>query len=269
MPRTVRYERLRPDELRAELARCPVCYIPFGPIEWHGPQSAMGLDALNAETIALRSAELYGGVVLPTLFVGTESERDEATLARLGFEDTSVHVVGMDFPKNSVKSLYYREETLRLLLRDTARLLLQNGYKLLVFVNAHGASNQLRALSELQLEFDHTLRGAKVLLATPIASADPSLGGGHATAGETSLLLHQHPDLVDLGQLPPTEEPLYVRDYGMADGEYFMGTAGAPFTVLDDPRTKTSAARGQADTDAEIQCLRALVDAEKKKLGIA
>lgn len=61
MPRTVRYERLRPDELRAELARCPVCYIPFGPIEWHGPQSAMGLDALNAETIALRSAELYGG----------------------------------------------------------------------------------------------------------------------------------------------------------------------------------------------------------------
>ena len=108
-----------------------------------------------------------------------------------------------------------------------------------------------------------------MLLATPIASADPSLGGGHATAGETSLLLHQHPDLVDLSKLPPTEEPLYVRDYGMADGEYFMGTAGAPFTVLDDPRTKTSAARGQADTDAEIQCLRALVDAEKKKLGIA
>ena len=128
MPRTVRYERLRPDELRAELARCPVCYIPFGPIEWHGPQSAMGLDALNAETIALRSAELYGGVVLPTLFVGTESERDEATLAKLGFEDPSIHVVGMDFPKNSVKSLYYREETLRMLLRDTARLLLQNGY---------------------------------------------------------------------------------------------------------------------------------------------
>ncbi len=268
MSRNVRYERLRPDELRAELARCPVCYIPFGPIEWHGPQNAMGLDALNAETVALRSAEAYGGVVLPTLFVGTESERTPETLTNLGFEDNTLHVVGMDFPKGTMKSLYYREETLRLLLRDTTRLLLQNGYKLLVFVNAHGAANQLRALSELQLEFDHTVKGAKVLLATPIASADPSLGGGHATAGETSILLAQHPELVDLTKLPPLEEPMYVRDFGMADGEYFAGTKGAPYTVLDDPRTKTSAARGEADTQAEVECLRRMVDAEKEKLGI-
>lgn len=269
--RTVRYELLRPDELAAERDRCPVVYVPFGPIEWHAPQSGMGLDALNAEHIARASADRFGGVTLPTLFVGTEAVRDEKALRDLGFTDPLPAVTGMDFPGNRMKSLYYREEVLTVLLRDTARVLLENGYKLVVFINAHGATNQMHVLETLQREYDVTLcgTGKKVLFASPFAVADPSLGGGHATAGETSLLMYQHPESVDLSVLPPLPEVLRVPEYGMADGEYFMGKGDREtFAVLDDPRTKASRERGKADSEAEIAYLHTLVVKELQALGI-
>ena len=37
MRRTVQLERMRPGEILAERARCPIVYLPLGPLEWHGP----------------------------------------------------------------------------------------------------------------------------------------------------------------------------------------------------------------------------------------
>ncbi|MFM8319750.1 MAG: creatininase family protein, partial [Chloroflexota bacterium] len=66
---------LRPEEILAELSRCPVAYLPVGLIEWHGPHLPMGLDALNAENAARLAAGQTGGLLLPTLYCGTERER--------------------------------------------------------------------------------------------------------------------------------------------------------------------------------------------------
>jgi creatinine amidohydrolase len=56
MPREVRWERMFPDELEAAFAACPVVYFAQGLCEPHGPQNAIGLDALKAHAICCAAA---------------------------------------------------------------------------------------------------------------------------------------------------------------------------------------------------------------------
>ena len=63
--REVRWERMFPDELEARFAACPVVYFAYGLCEPHGPQNAVGLDALKAHAIACRAARAHGGIVAP------------------------------------------------------------------------------------------------------------------------------------------------------------------------------------------------------------
>ena len=143
MRRTVQLERMRPGEILAERARCPIVYLPLGPLEWHGPAMPFGTDPLMAQELARRAALRTGGVVMPTLFLGTERERPAQILKDKGFENAeSMYVVGMDVPKNSVKSFYAREDLFAVTVREHLRLLVQQEYKLIVIVNGHGAWGQ-------------------------------------------------------------------------------------------------------------------------------
>lgn len=108
--RTVRYELMRPEEVLARKAEKSVVYLPIGPVEWHGLALPFGTDPLMAQAIARQAARVGGGVVMPTLFLGTERERSPEDLHNMGFEDTDQYVVGMDFPGLAVKSMYAREE---------------------------------------------------------------------------------------------------------------------------------------------------------------
>ena len=63
--REVRWERMFPDELETAFAQCPVVYFAYGLCEPHGPQSALGLDALKAHAIAFEAARSHGGIVAP------------------------------------------------------------------------------------------------------------------------------------------------------------------------------------------------------------
>src|SRR5437762_10561798 len=146
--RTIRFELLRPDEIIAERTRFPVVYQPIGPLEWHGPHLPYGMDPLHAETEARRIAESIGGVVMPTLFWGTERERDADMLRALGFKGDE-WIVGMDFPANSMKSLYTQEDIFGVVVRARLDLLVLQQYRLLVVINGHGAANHLVTLERL------------------------------------------------------------------------------------------------------------------------
>ncbi|MCJ7737130.1 MAG: creatininase family protein [Anaerolineae bacterium] len=150
--RTVRYELLRPQEVVAERERCPVAYLPLGPLEWHSLHMPLGTDALNAGAVAHGVAERVGGVVLPTFFWGTERERPVAMVQDLGFAGGG-YVVGMGFPANLLKSLYCHEEVFALLVRELLRLLVEQEYQLIVIVNSHGAANHVETLDRLCKEF--------------------------------------------------------------------------------------------------------------------
>src|SRR5690606_5587401 len=55
------YERMTAAERREAIRKHPVAFIPAGINEWHGEQSACGLDALKAETLAQVAARTLGG----------------------------------------------------------------------------------------------------------------------------------------------------------------------------------------------------------------
>ena len=128
--RKVQLELLRPGEILAERERCSIVYLPVGPLEWHGPAMPYGTDALLAQSLARCAAERTGGVVMPTLFIGTERERPASILRDKGFENPEqLYVLGMDVPKNSMKSFYAREDMFAVIVREHLRLLVQQGYQ--------------------------------------------------------------------------------------------------------------------------------------------
>ena len=69
--REVRLERMRPAQIDAAIAGRPAVYVPFGSIEWHGRQNAVGLDAVKAHEQLVGLARRVGGVVFPPVFFGS------------------------------------------------------------------------------------------------------------------------------------------------------------------------------------------------------
>lgn len=239
--RTRQLQYLRPDEILAELEEHPVVYLPLGLLEWHGPHLPLGVDALNAEAVALRAAEQAGGLVMPPLYCGTERERDAELLDGLGFTGEE-YIVGMDFPANSLPSMYVPEEILAIMVRENVRLLLRMGFQLIVLVSGHAATNQLETLQRLAVEFNGT-RDAQVLVALPfVPDENGTLAVGHASRVETAVMLELAPETVRLGALPPWPEPLRNRDYAIVDYPTFNGRPTPQRTVRaeDDPREATA-----------------------------
>ena len=258
--RTVRFELLRPAEIIAERERFPVVFQPLGPLEWHGPAMPYGTDPLHAETVAQRTAQAIGGVVMPTLYWGSERERSPQTLRDLGFKGDE-WIVGMDFPANSMPSLYSMEDVFALVMRARIELLIDQGYKLIVLVNGHGAANHVATLDRLAKEYTG-LTSTHVLFTTAFDPVAVNAGSvGHADALETSLMLALYPDSVDLAALPPLPEPLRNVDFGIVDGDTFSGKPTPDFTLRpeSDPRRNSSAGQGNAALDGDVVRLSAQV----------
>ena len=260
--REVRLELLRPDQIEEEKARVSVAYLPVGPLEWHGPAAPFGTDPLNAYAAALRSAQELGGVVLPPLYIGTERERKVSDLENMGFqgEEARQYVIGMDFPANSTPSYYFREEIFALTVREYLRLLVQQGYALIVIVNGHGAAGQVTSLDRLATEFTGET-ASRVIVTFPAGSiglADED--AGHATRAEISTMMALT-DSVDLSKLAPMPEKLYTKELGMAGGAAFGGKPNADYTVTDEPRLSTKEIGKryvQAGTEAVMADVRAV-----------
>ena len=267
--RTVHYELLRPAEIIAARDLCPVIYVPIGPLEWHSLHMPLGTDGLNAAAVALRVAERIGGVVLPPFFWGTERERPPQMVEDLGF-GAGEYIVGMDFPANSLPSLYCREEFLGLWLRELLDLLIRQQYKLIVLVNGHGARNHLDTLQRLAIEFSAS-SPARVLLTTAWpARGDPDTFTGHADAGETSVMMALFPDSVELGALPPDSEPLRSRDWAIVDPETFNGHPTPQHTLRPeyDPRLRSSADKGRRILGLAAEDVGAVVREALAALGL-
>lgn len=238
---------LRPGEIADRLAEMPVVYIPIGPLEWHGPHLPFGTDPLNAENVALGVCVRTGGVVWPTQFWGTEKERRPEQLRSLGFSPDE-YIVGMDFPKNTLKSMYCPEEVLAILVREMLRETTVLGAKLAVIINGHGAENQIDLLKRLETEFNNTT-DLKVYFRIAAPREIVERGSGeHAAAMETSAIMHAFGDCVDLAELPPIPERMRYTDYAVVDGPGFDGGGAADgcLAPANDPRTSASAEVGRA-----------------------
>lgn len=238
--RTVQMEYLRPGEIVAERERCSIVYLPVAPLEWHGPAMPYGTDPLMAQAWARAAAQRTGGVVMPTVFFGTERERPAYILEAKGFENPEeLYILGMDVPKNSMKSFYAREDMFALMVREHLRLLVQQGYKLIVIVNGHGAWGQKGTLERLAIEFSHETPSTVIAPFPNILREGETVDFGHGTLVETSLMRYLHDEHVCLEELPPREVPLKYTDYGIADDSVFEGKRSPGDCVIHDPRDAT------------------------------
>lgn len=244
--REIRYEWLRPDELRAERARCPLVFLPVGPLEYHGPHLPIGTDALNAGRVAMQACRALGrGVVCPTIHAGVDREREPWQAAALGFA-AGTKFEGMDFPTARWKSHYVADEVFAAVLAGGVEGLLANGYRAVVIVNGHGAESHLRTLHEACARYS---RPPGVVVVTEFAfpsDADAAAAAGHADRFETSLMLHYaataggRRDGVDLAALPPRPTPIRYPDFSIVDGPGFTRTPPADRIVRADPRDATA-----------------------------
>lgn len=239
MIRTVRFEHLRPDEILDEKERRSIVYLPIGPLEWHGPAMPYGTDLLMAEYVAIETAKKVGGVVLPPLAIGTERERSPETLDAMGFEDTSQYIVGQDFPLNSMKSLYFKEDIFCIILRSYLDLLVRQSYQLIVIVNAHGAENQAGALGRICREYSSET-DAKVIYAPAFAMPDGVTEEiGHGNCAECSIAMCLTEEDVDLSLYPEDVGRLKSNEWGINDLYTYMLKPNEDKTVQGDPRTAT------------------------------
>jgi creatinine amidohydrolase len=260
-----RFELLRPAEIVAEMRERPLVFLAVGPLEWHGPHLPIGTDPLVAHGVALRVAGSVGGVVLPPIFCGTERERTPALLCDIGFAGDE-WIVGMDFPANILKSLYYKEEFLALHLRETLELLGQQGYRLVVIVNGHGAANQVTVVERLAAEL--TARGpARVIVLPAWHKGERTPDVGHAGIDETSEMMALHPGTVDLATLPSLPEPLYNVRWAIVDAPTFAGHPSPDFTTREDPRGGATAERGEAGVRESARAIGEKVAAELRAMG--
>lgn len=244
---------LRPEQITTEMQRSPIIYLPIGPLEWHGPHLPYGVDPLNAENAAKLAAECTGGLILPTLFWGTERERDPQMLDWLGLDPHS-YVVGMDFPANILPSMYCSEEILGLLVREQLRLVGRMGFRLAVLVTGHAATNQIQVLERLAAEFTAETPLRVILVLPFVTNSAGVMEVGHASRIETAVMQALHPETVHLENLPALPEPMRNADWAVIDYDTFLGNPTPDRTIHphDDPR--------RADAQQGYDTINAAVD---------
>ena len=176
-----RWERCRPQQIWDALAEFPCVYVPSGPLEWHGRQNAVGLDAVKSTAICRRAAERTGGLVYPTVFLGAWEVP---------------WPLGMPAAPDLIQSNT----------RTVLDYLARNGVKVVIWLGGHGGSEDYLAYRRAALE---AMRQSDILV---LAAVDSQLLGDfekpmdHAAAIETSIMMYLHPETVDLHALDPAPD---------------------------------------------------------------
>lgn len=179
------YEQLRPAQIEAIRARTPIAYLPWGALEWHSYHAPVGLDGIKAQGLCEALAKETGGVVLPAVYVGTDTIKPYK-----GFHHTIEH----------------NAETVTKLCLEFLQQLADEDFKVIVLITGHYGEGHVKAIQAAAEVFrnSHPKIGLWAMPdSEPLAGAFPK---NHAARGETSFQLLFKPELVDLSTLPAGRE---------------------------------------------------------------
>jgi len=197
MRREVRWERMFPDELEAAFEACPVVYFAYGLCEPHGPQNAVGLDALKAHAIACRAAQEHGGIVAPPDYWHIHEQGGYALWAYRSVGEARPWLTAMPAWMHFKNICYH--------VRAADAL----GFHAAILLTGHYGPNwkDLKTLLNiLQPHFGTRLYGLPDFEANqPGFDGDGKATGDHAGKVETSLLWALEPECVDVSRLPDKE----------------------------------------------------------------
>lgn len=228
-----RFAELSHAGVRARCSADSVAVLPVGAVEQHGPHLPLVTDALVAEATSTVAVDRHGTELdlwlLPTLAFGRSAEHEW-----------------------SAGTLSLSTRTFAAVLADLGRSVAAAGLRRLVLVNGHGGN-----VSEIQTML-RDLRLTHGLLTFAVNAFPPpeqdrfvnvEQGQGiHGGAGETSLMLHLRPDLVDLHAATPhlprgLNDNAHVRFGGSVSFGWLSDDFG-PDGYLGDP-TRASADAGR------------------------
>lgn len=179
------YEQLRPAQIEAIRARTPIAYLPWGALEWHSYHAPIGLDGIKAHGLCEALAKETGGVVLPAVYVGTDTIKPYK-----GFHHTIEHAT----------------ETVTKLCLEFLEQLADEDFKVIVLITGHYGEGHVKAIQAAAEVFrnSHPNIGLWAMPdSEPLEGAFPK---NHAARGETSFQLLFKPELVDLSLLPAERE---------------------------------------------------------------
>lgn len=196
--REVRWERMLPHELEAAFAAFPVVYFAYGLCEPHGPHNAVGLDALKAHGLLMRTAREVGGIVAPPDYWHVHELGGYAIWAEREIGEARPWLTAIP-PWVHFKNVCYQVRAAEVL-----------GFHAALLLTGHYGPNykDLRTLvGLLQPSVRMRLHGLPDFEANTRGFPGDGADGDHAGKVETSQLLALEPGLVDLGKLP--QEPVY------------------------------------------------------------
>src|SRR3984957_9109079 len=182
---------------RVTASKAPI-FLPVGALEQHGPHLPLGTDALLATAIAAGAAAASGGIVAPALSYGYKSQ------PKCGGGQHFCGTTSLD------------AATLIGQIRDAIREFVRHGVERLVLVNGH-YENQWFIIEGIDLAMRECKSSLSIMrleywdfctektLASVFPAGFPGFALEHAAVIETSMMLHFHPELVQLAQIP--DEP--------------------------------------------------------------
>lgn len=175
------FEKLRPSQIEEIKRATPIAYLPWGAIEWHSYHNPVGLDGLKAHYLLVALARDCGGLVLPTVFAGTDTIKPFK-----GFHHT------LDHPESTVEAL----------MGEYLDQLADEGFRVIVLLTGHYGGRHVHIMRQAAAAFRERHPAVRLWDFPEWEIMTDRFPPNHAAHGETSLMLHFDAALVDQSQLP-------------------------------------------------------------------
>ena len=176
--RKVKYEEMLPHEFEEELQRFPVAYVPVGSLEWHGRHMPLGNDSIKAHGILLRTAERFGGIVLPPTYWG------------------HMNTYGKPCSHPGIQP-----ETVDELFTAIFQGLVAVGFKVVIGVTGHDVDEQLASLQKAADSINSSGKSVGFAMKEGDLYDLDDEKMDHAGYWETSILMILRPELIDLERI--------------------------------------------------------------------
>lgn len=211
----VRFDHMRPSQIRACRERADIAFLPLGALEWHGLHNAVGLDAVKAHHLCcIVARKLGGGAVFPALvwglprdsfFVDTATEEITAKVAAAyGTEASTVKGYtshgGMDTQE---QWLFYQR-----LLRMSFEHIASFGFRSIYIMAGHMPLVNFVKPAAMAFSRSRQMAGHPVTIDWGGEGDAAGLRGDHAGRWETSWMMALEPNSVATDEL--TRNPDYV-----------------------------------------------------------